>query len=85
MTLRAGRLPVCVVLGLHHHRPQEVRRCRVRVVQPELGHPAHVLPQRQPLLGLVPHVGALEQRHHQVLRQVEYIQRRTDVGLHRHS
>ena len=69
-------------MSLQDDRTQEVRGLGVRVLQPDLGQAPHVLPQRQPLLVLVPDVGALEQRDDKVLREVEDLHRRAYVRVH---
>lgn len=69
-------------MGLQHDRSEEVLRCQMRLVDAKLGNTADVLPERLPLLIFLPDVGALEQRDHEVLRQVEQLQRRPLEGLH---
>jgi len=76
-----GKSSQLVVMCLHDHRTEEVRTREVRRGDPKLRDPPHVLPQREPLLDLIPDVWPLEQRDHQVLRQREYVQRGTNVRL----
>ena len=70
------------LVSLKNDRAEEVLWIQVRFGDPELGDPTDVLPQRLPLLLLLPHVRALEQRDHEVLRQVEQLQRGALERLH---
>jgi hypothetical protein len=74
-----------VVLRLEHHSAQEMGGRTGEVAETQLGHAAHVLPQRHPLVLLIPYVRTLEQRNYQVLRQVENLQRRAHNSLHKPS
>ncbi len=61
---------------------QEVLCVPVRLLQPELGHSSDVLPQRLPLLVLLPDVRALEEGDQEVLGKIEELQGRPLEGLH---
>ena len=69
------------LLRLNDDRAEKVLGSQRTVAQPELGQPPDVLPQRRPLLLLLPDVRPLERRHHEVLRLHEDL-RRPDVRLH---
>lgn len=69
-------------LALEDHRAEEVLGRQVRLCQAELGHPLDVLPERIPLLRLLPDVGALEERDDEVLGQAEHLEGGALEGLH---
>ncbi len=64
---------------LDDDRPEEMGGRRSEVVEVVFDQAAHVLPERGPLPLLVPDVGALEQRHDQLLRHAEDRQWRPNV------
>jgi hypothetical protein len=70
------------LLRLNNDRAKEVLGISRRLHQPELSQPPHVLPERRPLLLLLPDVRSLKRRHHEMLRLHEDVLRRPDVGLH---
>ena len=76
------QIPKDRLLCLNHDRTEEVPGIAGRLREPELRQPPDVLPQRRPLLVLLPDVRPLEQRHHQVLRLHEDILRSADVRFH---
>ena len=67
---------------LNHDRAKEVLGIGRRLPEPEIRQPPNVLPQRRPLLFLLPDVRPLERRHHEVLRLHEDVLRRPDVRFH---
>lgn len=68
----AGReMPRLQLVRLHHDRAEEVGRLAEGIPLSRLDQPADVLPERRLLVLLVPHIRPLEQRHHQLLRQIE--------------
>ncbi len=70
------------LLRLNDDRPEEVLGVSGRLRQAQLGQPPDVLPQRRPLLVLLPDVRPLERRHHEVLGLHEDVLRRPDVRFH---
>src|SRR5262249_46138578 len=67
---------------LQDHRAEKMRAVLVRWPrQDAFGDANHVIPERLPLALLVPHIGTLEQRHHQPLRLHEHHLERTDLCL----
>ena len=70
------------LVGLDDDRPEEVGSVQVGLGDAQLRNPADVLPERFPLLCLLPDVRTLEKRDHEMLRQVEQLQRRPLEGLH---
>ena len=77
--LKCARL---IFLRLQNNSAEEVGGATRRVFHAELGQPANVVPQGGPLVFETPHVGSLEQRNDQVLREIENIQWGTNFGLH---
>jgi hypothetical protein len=75
--------PYRVLDLLQYHRSEEVRLVLVlRPLQLPVCHPDDVIPQRLPLVFLVPDIGALEQRDDQPLRLHEHKLRGADLRFH---
>jgi len=82
MTFHAVKRLLCASWAWMTTAPEEVGGVQVGLGDAQLRNPADVLPERFPLLCLLPDVRTLEERDHEVLGQVEQLQRCPLEGLH---